>query len=203
MLDKPDAATRKEWRLWKEQAKKDHPVRYFLQEEVPHLWRVYIVMSLKAKYWWVMHRIHPKHRYHVIKPRTLEPNYHDPRELILHAAMDILADFVEFETTRGHVDWDGSSDVHAAAWKEMNEIYTWWTKERPVREEIFDKANPYPEDSLNAPFMWKVDEDYEKTGYKLAWDIVADLHNLQEIKWDEEDAEYLHRLINVRLFMWN
>lgn len=202
MLDKPSAGTAKEWRIWKQEAKKKYPIRFFLQEDVPHLWSVYVKMRIRAAYWWVMHRIHPGHKYHIIKPRTLEPNYHDPREVILHASMELLTQFVEFETSdHAHVDWEGT-EHHSKAWKEMNQIYDWWTKERPFREIIFNKENPYPPEPPSRHFMWMFDEEYENTPERIAWSKVADLHNQQDVKWDEEDNDYLHRLINIRLYMW-
>lgn len=202
MLNKPSAGTAKEWRIWREEATKKYPIRYFLQETVPLLWAIRVTMPIRYAYWDVMHRVHPKHRYHVIKPRTLEPNYHDPREVILHASMELLTQFVEFEKTKGHTDWEGS-DHHAIAWKEMNEVYDWWTIKRPVREAEFDKANPYPADPSSRPFMWMFDDDFRDTPERVEWSRVADLHNQQEEDWDNEDNDYLHRLIVVRLYMWH
>jgi hypothetical protein len=44
--------------------------------------------------WWLRYRL-PPHRYHVIKPKSLKPGYHDQHTQLLHAAFHCIVSYVE------------------------------------------------------------------------------------------------------------
>ena len=56
---------------------------------------------------------------------------------MLHAAFQLLADFVEQESPDKHIDWSHDA-VHRRAWKEIRDLYQWWTRTRPSRRTPLD-----------------------------------------------------------------
>ena len=55
-----------------------------------------------------------------LKITTLDKGWHDKDEVLLHAAFQLLADFVEGERPEKIVDWD-FDEQHKVAWAEINE----------------------------------------------------------------------------------
>lgn len=87
--------------------------------------------------WWILHRVHPKHRYHVVK-LNLEPGYYDPDARILYAVMSIVSDFVKDhggiekleEFTKELEQEEEFIPINQiSSQKEVAIIYRWWTEE--------------------------------------------------------------------------
>ena len=55
-----------------------------------------------------------------LKITTLDKGWHDKDEVLLHAAFQLLADFVEKERPEKIVDWD-FDEQHKVTWAEINE----------------------------------------------------------------------------------
>ena len=72
-----------------------------------------------------------------LKIQTLEKGWHDKDEILLHAAFQLLVDFVEKEDPGRIVDWN-SDESHKHAWKEIRELYKWWKGKRPSRKSPLD-----------------------------------------------------------------
>ena len=53
-----------------------------------------------------------------LKIHTLKKGWQDHDSIMLHAAFQILADFIELEKPDEIVDWN-SDDSHKKAWKEI------------------------------------------------------------------------------------
>jgi hypothetical protein len=68
---------------------------------------------------------------------TLSPGWHDKDEVMLHAAFQLLADFMEQESPDKHIDWSHNA-VHRRAWKEIRDLYQWWKEKRPARRSPLD-----------------------------------------------------------------
>jgi len=139
----------------------------------------------------------------ILKIHTLEKGWCDKDHVLLHAVFQLLVDFVEQEKPDQIVDWN-SDPAHKQAWKEIRSLYRWWTQSRPTRK------SPLDEKSLKKPPMrWKkIDETenrqlvgYDKKKY-AAYDAALKKHWRLEKKWDEEDQRNLHRMIEVRQFLW-
>jgi len=62
-----------------------------------------------------------------LKITTLDKGWHDKDEVLLHAAFQLLTDFVEGERPEKIVDWDFDGQ-HKVVWAEINSLYKWWTK---------------------------------------------------------------------------
>ena len=75
---------------------------------------------------------------------TLEKGWCDRDNVLLHAAFQVLVDFIEKEEPNKTIDWKWNK-AHQKAWKEMDELYHWWTKERPKRE------SPINDEQLKIP----------------------------------------------------
>jgi len=139
----------------------------------------------------------------ILKIRTLEKGWCDKDHLMLHAAFQLLVDFVEQEKPEAFIDWNHSPE-HRQVWKEICALYKWWTETRPARK------SPLDEKSIKKPpIRWKKVPGSEKlqlvpydkrkyAGYDRALKRLSRL----EARWEEEDQRNLHRLVNIRQFLW-
>jgi len=67
-----------------------------------------------------------------LKINSLEKGWQEWDELMLHAAFQCLVNFMEKDDP-GIVYWDSTKKMKKV-WIEIQELYKWWTKERPERE---------------------------------------------------------------------
>lgn len=106
VLEKPFAATSKEWREWEISAKRDQPFAYWLHE-VAADWLKARWQNIVAPVEWfrtfLRYRIFD--RYHVIRT-GLEPGYRDADSRMLHGMFNLLVDFVEVEKAWMNVVFD-------------------------------------------------------------------------------------------------
>ncbi len=138
-----------------------------------------------------------------LKIHTLEKGWRDRDSIMLHAAFQILVDFVELEKPGEIVDWN-SDDSHKRAWKEICDLYDWWTKSRPNRKSpLDDKRLKVPptifEDIPDSDCKRMVEPDKKKYA---AYYKALEKEQQQEIKFHEEDQQNLHRLIEIRPYLW-
>ena len=135
--------------------------------------------------------------------RTLRAGWHDKDEVMLHAVFQLLADFVEQESPDKHIDWSHDA-VHRRAWKEIRDLYQWWTRKRPSRRTpLDDKKITKPPlrfaKAAGTPLRRLVTPD--KKRYAAYYRALSQ-HTRLEQKWRSEDQRNLHRLINIREFLW-
>lgn len=174
------------WEKWEADCRREFPVRYFLRQTVPTFFGR-LGHKFRNGYWWVMHRIHPRHRYHVVRT-GLPPGYWDFDTQILHACFECLRRYVEIEvrewegrenwrTVKGHDPEDEFIRQDVERRTEILALYDWWTKGRPARPEPWAKE---------------------------PWDQNVDGHEAdrQEQAQRDEDQEMLARLVKVRPFLW-
>jgi hypothetical protein len=137
-----------------------------------------------------------------LKIQSLEAGkYLDRDEVLLHVAFQVLVDFIEKEDPDKIIDWNAQEhDKHA--WSEMQSLYKWWKEERPAR------VDPILDDKIEAPpFKFETREDGcsvwnpEKEKYAEFWKACEESSRLEQI-WIEEDQKNLHRLIDIRRYMW-
>ena len=134
---------------------------------------------------------------------TLRAGWHDRDEVMLHAAFQLLADFVEQEFPDRHIDWSYDA-VHRRAWKEIRDLYQWWTRRRPSRRGPLDskKITKPPlrfEKVAGTKLSRMVTPD--KKRYAAYYRALSQDIRLEQ-KWRNEDQRNLHRLINIREFLW-
>lgn len=63
---------------------------------------------------------------------TLKPGWAEWDELMLHASFQCLVNFMEKENPK-QIDWHSDPESEEI-WKEINDLYKWWTKKRPKRK---------------------------------------------------------------------
>lgn len=145
-----------------------------------------------------------KHRKH-LTIKTLEHGYHDPREMILHAAFQILENFIK-EPMFKMIDWQWN-EYHQNIYSESMALYHWWKNVRPHRKD------PLFAPDVKAP-SWKFNRCKDNPKFnELA---PSDLTPEEEVRWkqaceesskfdeacDAEDNAMLKRLIDIRMGMW-
>jgi len=139
----------------------------------------------------------------VLRIQTLEKGWCDKDHVMLHAAFQLLVDFVEKERPGETVDWN-SCPEHKHAWKEIRALYRWWTKTRPARKD------PLMRKGLKCPPMrWKNVPgtdlrqlvDYDRAKYSEFEEAVKK-HRRREKRWESEDQRNFHRLVEIRGFLW-
>ncbi len=138
-----------------------------------------------------------------LKIYSLDKGWCDKDILLLHAAFQILVDYMEKEKPEKLVDWKATPE-HQRAWSEMSSLYRWWTEKRPARRSPLEDKN-----LKKPPVRWR---DVPGTNCRelLAWDkeqyskyeSAVKIHARLEKKWREEDQTNLQRLIAVRCFLW-
>ena len=138
-----------------------------------------------------------------LKIHTLENGWCDKDEMLLHAAFQLLVDFVEKEQPGEIVDWD-ADESHKKSWKEIQSLYQWWKDERPARKSPLDDAKiKHPpmefEKIPNSDLSRMVEYDKEK--YATYDRALAESVQLEQ-QWEEQDQRNLHRLIDIRQFLW-
>jgi hypothetical protein len=135
-----------------------------------------------------------------LKIHTLaKGQWYDRDTVLLHSAFQVLVDFIEQERPNEIVDWQ-HDELHRNAWSEISKLYKWWKEERPNRHDPLDGvASPPAEEYWISEEGRLVFPDRGKyPEYYAAMDKSSEL----ESKWHEEDQRNLHRLIEVRPFLW-
>lgn len=224
---KPTSATLTDWRRFNKRFKKEAPIRYFLLEIVPHFYRVRIRRPVHDFVWWFIYRLHPRHRYHVIKT-GLKPGYTENEDLMLHAVFSLVCDYVEVELglwranaskkyrcrQRGesHIrnfitefENDSMEAEHVAFYKELLEIYIWW-------KDVYTNHNPYSEKGINPMRVHNNNKDSLLSSL-FAGDDIPEIVARQTTDWmtrneeralmfEAETDRMLKRAISVRHLMW-
>lgn len=187
------------WDNWRDQLQARFPRRTFVQVTLPRWWKKFAGYKIKRILhdlkWEFIHRYVERHQYNVLRPKTLEPGYYDPDTRILHACMEDLRNF--YERGAPQVVWEEDSH-HQHAYKEMTDIYTWWTQEYPTREEKWEEANPSPDVDWKRKFSNKHETDSDV----VEWRRVAKLRHEIETKWAQDEEDMLIRLMKIRRSLW-
>ena len=138
-----------------------------------------------------------------LKIQTLEKGWYDKDQVLLHAAFQLLTDFVEQEKPNKIVDWN-VDELHRKAWKEIKSLYNWWQKERPARKSPLDdtrlKHPPLKFEKIPGSDLYKMVEP-DKKKYARYYRALRGHWKLEQ-KWEKEDQHNLHRLIDIREFLW-
>ncbi len=138
-----------------------------------------------------------------LKIHSLEKGWHDKDEILLHAAFQLLVDFVDQEKPDKITDWN-SDELHREAWQEIQSLYSWWKRERPARKSLLDdkriKIPPMEFEKIPESQLMKLIEP-DKKKYAAYYTALKKHRKLVE-KWEEEDQKNLHRLVEIRTFLW-
>jgi hypothetical protein len=138
-----------------------------------------------------------------LKIHKLEKGWCDKDEVLLHAAFQLLTDFIEQEKPDKIVDWN-VDELYRKAWKEIKSLYNWWKKERPARKSPLDdnrlKRPRLKLEKIPGSDLYKMVEP-DKKKYASYYRALRKHWKLEQ-KWEEEDQRNLHRLIDIRKFLW-
>lgn len=138
-----------------------------------------------------------------LKIKTLEKGWHDKDEILLHAAFQLLTDFVEQEKPEKIIDWNADEE-HKNAWKEIRSLYQWWKETRPARTTPLDDKDlitpPMKFKKIPGSELFKMIEP-DKKKYAEYYQAL-EKHSELETQWYEEDQSNLHRLVDIRGFLW-
>lgn len=198
------AMSSEEWRKLRKHDEK-YFIRYFLFDTIP-LEFSRIKRRFKDLKYWFLYRLSKKHQYHVIKPKTLKPNYHDPDTLLLHSVFHILCDYKENEMDR--INWAHSEEAQEIA-KKINDAYEYWTVKRPalVEEEdhyvtLWSELRSKMCKDLNVDFLAgskkiKEHEDYDKSEkyFKKSRTIEERVY--------KTDTKHLLNIVKIRSHLWS
>ena len=142
----------------------------------------------------------------VLKINTLKKGWHDKDEILLHAAFQVLIDFMEKEKPDEIIDYTHDAEQRRE-WKELSFLYKWWTETRPNRvdpmnDETLKKPAEFfkkqPTKDGSTSFMYFHNPDPK---YRRYWKAV-DKSIALEKKWLAEDQKNLERLIAIRSHLW-
>ena len=138
-----------------------------------------------------------------LKIRSLNGRWIDKDEMLLHAAFQLLQDYVEQERPDLRIDWK-HDPAHARAWREIASLYRWWTKVRPARCRPLDDRNlkrpPFRFEPIAGTNLSRL-VPYDRKKYRpYAQALHAQIK--LEAKWQAEDQKNLHRLVEIRRFLW-
>ncbi len=144
-----------------------------------------------------------KSRIHLLKVRSLDNQWHDKDELFLHAAFQILVDFVEKERPFKYIDWSYDK-LHRQTRREIKSLYAWWKNQRFRRRDPLDdkrlKAPPFKFEKIkDSSYSRMVQPDKKK--HSAYYRALKRSVRLEE-KWRKEDQRNLHRLVEIRHFLW-
>ena len=132
--------------------------------------------------------------------KNLEKGWHDKDEVLIHAAFQLLTDFMELEQPQKIIVWSRDAG-HRKAWKEMMSLYRWWKKERPVRDKKYRKIKVPKMISRKTDDNCYTLEPVDKVAYKK-YAAIDRKRFKDEEKWFKDDQKNLHRLIEIRQYLW-
>jgi hypothetical protein len=126
--DKPQAETSKGWREWNAQAKKSHPVRYWIAEELLDRVQSFLRLPIDAVYgikYYINNRWVTRTHGLTAHPRDIKPGtWCDVGYRFLPCLFNELVNFVEVELAWWHLAWEGQSvrDRYNMPWWAVG----WW-----------------------------------------------------------------------------
>jgi hypothetical protein len=209
--------------------KKEYPVRYFLQDTLPYFFKRQISGRWSNVIDWVVQRTIC--RAHVVKIKSLKPGNPDEDTILLHAAFQVLVNFVEVRMSQTNWTWWEENKprfMPKFIWKRVS-----WYSRNPEAginhlqaylddEDIQGLSREYHQNQLDL-YLWWTDrrvQRIEEWGHPRLWGENPDpdemmqsnvpgtnvpacdaAHALEKL-YAEEDQEMLERLVKLRPSLW-
>ena len=132
-------------------------------------------------------------RHNVIK-LDIPPTWCDRSHLLLLAMEKLVVDYIEEEKPFELINWD-SDEGHRTAAEKMRDVYDFIKNRRPKQQAEIDKLSDELYGSVKGENLLeslKKSRDPEKTKY--LWDL--------EDKLEKEQQEILHKIVDVRNYLW-
>ena len=175
-VSNPRAKSLGNWDVWEKRLKKIRPVYWFFSHIVMRKISYWGYALDRYKWWWI-HRLVPRHRYHVMHSR-LKPEYYCFDTVLLHAAFERFCD--EYPHTKEIVMLEPKVE------KELDRLMKWWREGRPAQEKEM-------EDTLSA---WH--DAYTAKKYSPLERKLFKKHMKLETKLDKDDLENLLSLVRLK-----
>lgn len=189
------------WENWQEETKDKHPIWWFLLDTIPFFISTKITMRLEHLWYWI--RTHTYNRYHILDLRQKENKggeayyrwgYLDPCTALVLANFKVLERYIaekpfdlRTEYSEEEIDEQGLRPQQDH-YDEAMAIYEYWNK---GRVEHWNKLK------LQSQVLHR----FRKSNYKK-YLILLDEYNKNVEKFDQEEEEYLIRLIKIRKGLW-
>ena len=138
---------------------------------------------------------------------TLNKVWCDKDEVLLHAAFQLLTDFIERERPDQIVNYNHNEQT-VQRWTELQALYHWWMVVRPSRQDpMLDPNLKIP--PIETQPLYGSDGSirhfqlipYNPEIYPEYHQALAVSAQLEQV-WFEEDQLYLHRLVDMRPHLW-
>lgn len=156
--------------------------------------------------WWYLRGI-VWDQFNFVKIKTLPPTWCDRDQVMLHANMQILVDFIEGEEPFRIIDWTHTRR-HKAARDKMAKVYYWWKVVRPSRVdpinlvEMPTQIRTVRETRADgSPLTMSCDNDPNDPRTK-PWSDACQLSWKLDELWEKEDDAMLRRLLSIRRYLW-
>ena len=204
--------TAEDWQEHNRSVSEKAPVRYWIaQEGIDHLQDI-VMFPMDFLVYWRDYFKNRMEQSHCLCSDLAKGEYHDKVELLLHANFQALVDFVEIECASAYsvfhihkdmkerrnprhgmmylkMEINEGGEERAKAAEEILNLYDWWTNQRPARQEPLEVKTPEAMDSKYGLF---------NLNFVLPYEEIARLEN----EYQEEDQQMLHRLMDVRMYLW-
>jgi len=191
----PDLYT---WEDWEEEVKRDYPIAYYLRHTFPSYFWV-PKRRIGDAWYWAKCKLLPSYKFHLLDLRTKDGGvnwghgWRDRSFVLLIANFHILCQFVEKESAHDPCEGmtseekEGCKDhPHVIAHNEMMSLYCWWKTGREAAHKEYARL-------LNDWYM--CEDPVEKA--KL-WPLLGE----REKALEKADQDNLHRLIEIREYLW-
>ena len=142
----------------------------------------------KVKYW-LQYRLHPSHRYHVVKT-GLKPGYSDQDRRMLYACFALLMDYAdeEFRCMGGeHESFEAMTEAHI---HNMETAPHTWVGLEPGDPRALEQMQDH------------IDKDKEILALYRWWKYERPQRRWNHVKQGEEDQVMFERLAKVRRALW-
>lgn len=184
------------WEDWREEVKKDYPIRYFISEVIPHYWAVKVTMPIFDFKWKVIDFFR---RPHLLDTRNREykGGYVDPSEQFLYAGVECLRRYLFDERgptnyrdlySEQEIDQEGLRDWQ----KHYDECWALWNYWVYIRPNLVKKRH---QQYLN---MEAAAEENNKTAYdKYRQNWIS-----SRVEEEKLEKEFMEGLLEIRRGMW-
>ena len=195
---------------WDKENQSKNPVRFFFQETVPEkvsdVYDYFIGDPFDKLRWGITYRLFKKHQYHIIRPRTLKPNYCDQDTRIFHAVMECFVGYYENNMDEIFAIEYPPEDEMSKVYIEMIEIYDWCILKYPERETVKVDGTKLPQ-LPKLPEEWgdlaMLRSEYDEEPIMKQFVVIAKEHSENKADWYDKENEILKRIIEIRKYLWD
>lgn len=187
---------------------KNNKIRWILAKSMLYSYKFYEILVedyIEPIKYWIYYRIHPSHRYNVVKT-GLKPGYYDADTRMIHACFTLLKEYVEHELScfwlhrydsgfYGDIEKTESLIVDIKTGNiasnlssnslEALELYLWWIKREKIKTIV--EGSDYGNDFIDK----ELGINFNETTYMDIEDLIS-----------KQDDVMMGRLMKIRTSLW-